>query len=64
MHSGSLPDGLQIRIGLNTGFVVVGSLDGETGITTARLWAVMKRFFADAAEVIGERSPGTAEKLR
>jgi site-specific recombinase XerD len=43
---------------------LVGSLDGEAGITTARLLAVMKRFFADAAEVLAERSPATAEKLR
>ena len=43
---------------------LVGSLDGEAGITTARLWAVMKRFFAAAADVIDERSPATAEKLR
>ena len=34
------------------------------GITTARLWAVMQRFFLKVADVIAADSPATAEKLR
>lgn len=37
--------------------------DGE-GITTARLWALMRRFFEHAAQQLEESSPATAEKLR
>ncbi len=43
---------------------IIGSLDSEEGITSTRLWNVMKRFFKTAAEVIGKASPATAEKLR
>jgi site-specific recombinase XerD len=43
---------------------IVGSLRDEPGITTARLWRVMKRFFETAAEVVQVRSPSTAQKLR
>lgn len=43
---------------------LVASLAGEAGINRARLWAIMKRFFATAAEVVGEDSPAVAEKLR
>lgn len=43
---------------------LVASLAGEAGINRARLWVVMKRFFATAAEVIGEGSPTVAETLR
>ena len=38
--------------------------DSAEGITAARLWAVLKRFFAQVAEVVQELSPATAEKLR
>lgn len=45
---------------------LVGSLveDSAEGITAARLWAVMKRFFGQVAGIVEERSPSTAEKLR
>jgi site-specific recombinase XerD len=45
---------------------LVGSLeeDSQAGITAGRLWGVMRRFFATAAQVIEDDSPATAEKLR
>ena len=48
------------------GTALMGSLEGDahSGITPARLWMVMRRFFHTAADVIQERSPATAEKLR
>jgi site-specific recombinase XerD len=48
------------------GTPLLGSLeqDSTDGITAARLWAVLKRFFAQVAEVVQEMNPTTAEKLR
>ncbi len=45
---------------------LVGSLeqDSAAGITATRLWAIMKRFFAQVADIIQDQSPATAEKLR
>ncbi|MDZ5454956.1 site-specific integrase [Azohydromonas lata] len=44
---------------------LVGNLaDEANGITTARLWALMRRFFATAAGVIEGDNPQLAEKLR
>jgi site-specific recombinase XerD len=45
---------------------LIGSLDQDSiaGITAARLWAVMRRFFIKVAEVIEKDAPATAEKLR
>ena len=43
---------------------LIGSLEDEAGITAKRLWAVMKRFFATAADVLVEANPTLAEKLR
>lgn len=45
---------------------LVGSLEQDSGasITATRLWSIMKRFFSEVADVIQERSPATAEKLR
>lgn len=45
---------------------LVGSLeeDSQAGITAGRLWGVMRRLFATAAQVIEADSPATAEKLR
>jgi site-specific recombinase XerD len=45
---------------------LLGSLEQDSGegITAARLWAVMKRFFGQVADVAHELSPATAEKLR
>ena len=43
---------------------LLGSLDGEAGITSKRLWAIVKRFFATAAGVLAEANPALAEKLR
>jgi hypothetical protein len=43
---------------------VVADIAGEFGIKRARLWAVMKRFFATVAEVVGQDNAAFAEKLR
>lgn len=45
---------------------LVGSLEQDTagGITATRLWAIMKRFFAQAAELIQDQNPTSAKKLR
>lgn len=45
---------------------LIGSLeqDSADGITAARLWAVMKRFFAQATDVVAAEHPTTADKLR
>jgi hypothetical protein len=39
-------------------------LDSLAGIKRARLWAVMKRFFATVADVVRQDNPAFAEKLR
>lgn len=45
---------------------LLGALDqdSDAGITAARLWNVVRRFFDKAAEVIGDSSPATIDKLR
>jgi len=43
---------------------LVGNIGGETGIQRARLWVVMKRFFATVADLLLEDNPVFAEKLR
>lgn len=45
---------------------LLGSLELESasGITATRLWKIVRRFFATAAEVIGESSPAVVDKLR
>lgn len=45
---------------------LIGSLaeDGSGGITASRLWTVMKRFFATAADALESVAPATAAKLR
>ncbi|HEX6706064.1 MAG TPA: phage integrase family protein [Albitalea sp.] len=45
---------------------LLGSLeqDSQAGITSARLWNIVRRFFDKAAEVIGQSSPATVDKLR
>jgi site-specific recombinase XerD len=45
---------------------LVGSLehDAAGGITASRLRAIVKRFFAQVADLIEDQSPTTAEKLR
>ncbi|MGO4308159.1 phage integrase family protein [Cupriavidus sp. RAF12] len=45
---------------------IVGNLgpDERSGISGARLWNVMKRFFSTAADLIEKERPATAEKLR
>jgi site-specific recombinase XerD len=45
---------------------LVGCLveDSTEGITAARLWAIMKRFFSQAADIVQDTSPSTADKLR
>jgi site-specific recombinase XerD len=46
------------------GTPLIGSLNGEGGITAWRLWRVLKRFFATAAGVVEDSSPALADKLR
>ena len=50
----------------NPNMHLIGSLDphSEAGITVARLWTVMRRFFQQAATVLESRNPVVAEKLR
>lgn len=43
---------------------LVGDIDGEAGIQRARLWVVMKRFFATVADLLVEDNPAFVEKLR
>jgi len=46
---------------------LVGSLSDESangGISQARLWSIVKRFFRSAADVVQDASPKLAEKLR
>lgn len=45
---------------------LIGSLDldSDAGITAARNWSVMRRFFTQVADVIEADSPALAEKLR
>lgn len=45
---------------------IVGSLQDErrSGITAARLWAIIKRFFLQVADLIENQNPAAAEKLR
>ena len=45
---------------------LVGSLAQESasGVTATRVWAVMKRFFLQVAELVEAENPATAEKLR
>ena len=50
----------------NPNVPLIGAIeqDSEAGITSARLWNVVKRFFATAADVIGESNPATVDKLQ
>ena len=43
---------------------LLDSLEGDAGITPKRLWAIVKRFFATTADVLGDTNPALAEKLR
>ena len=43
---------------------LLGSLDEEIGITSKRLWAIVKRFFATTADVLADTNPALEEKLR
>ena len=43
---------------------LVGDIGGEAGINRARLWVVMKRFFATVADLLVEDNPAFVEKLR
>lgn len=43
---------------------VVPSLDGERGVTSARVWAIMKKFFAHAADAVRVSNPSLADRLR
>lgn len=48
----------------NPDIPLVGNIGGEAGINRARLWVVMKRFFATVADVLVEDNPAFVEKLR
>lgn len=45
---------------------LLGSLEQDSigGITAARLWAVLKRFFGQVADAVQAQSPATADRLR
>ena len=44
---------------------LVGSLEMDVrGITTNRLWAIMKRFFGQVADLVEEKNPALSAKLR
>ncbi|WP_041390735.1 phage integrase family protein [Polaromonas sp. JS666] len=43
---------------------LIGNIGGEAGINRARLWVVMKRFFATVADILVEDNPTLAAKLR
>jgi site-specific recombinase XerD len=43
---------------------LLGSLEGEAAITSKRLWAIVKRFFATTANVLADTNPALVEKLR
>jgi site-specific recombinase XerD len=43
---------------------LLANLDDESAITTKRLWAIVKRFFATAADVLQPGNPALAAKLR
>jgi site-specific recombinase XerD len=38
--------------------------DSAAGVTPARLWSVMRRFFAQVADIVQDDNPAMAEKLR
>jgi site-specific recombinase XerD len=46
--------------------LLVGEVDGNVnqGITAARMWAILKRFFTMAADLVKDHNPALAEKLR
>lgn len=50
----------------NSSMPLVGTLeqDSASGITPTRLWAVMKRFFLQVADLVEDENPAAAEKLR
>ena len=50
----------------NPNVPLVGGIgaDGATGISATRLWSVLRRFFAQVADLIEVQSPATADKLR
>lgn len=45
---------------------LIGGLSGDPviGITSTRLWSVMRRFFTQAADILQTDSPAVADKLR
>jgi site-specific recombinase XerD len=54
----------ETRAKWNPATPLLGSLDGDVGITSKRLWAIVMRFFATAADVLADTNPTLAEKLR
>lgn len=53
-----------VRWNPSTPLVARTEQDSVVGITGTRLWIVMRRFFEQAADVIGPDNPATSEKLR
>lgn len=53
-----------VRWNPSTPLVARTEQDSVVGITGTRLWVVMRRFFEQAADVIGPDNPATSEKLR
>lgn len=43
---------------------LVGSLEGEAGITAKRLWVVLKKFFATVGDGLSDANPFLVEKLK
>ena len=43
---------------------LLGNLDGGSGITSKRLWAIVKRFFATTADVLADTNPVKRTVLR
>ena len=65
LESVHLPNGPDGAMGDNVGVCMPWQWpDAFAGITAARLWAVMRRFFTKVAQVIEKDAPATAEKLR
>jgi site-specific recombinase XerD len=50
----------------NPNMLLVGEVDLESnkGITSTRLWSILRRFFLQAAEAVADDRPALAEKLR
>jgi integrase len=43
---------------------LLGTLEGEAGITSKRLWAIVKRFFGTTADALADTNHAVADELR